>query len=771
MAGNDKVISLENTRRDGGARQVLICRLLARFKDMTATHMRRILQAMFDTADDALFKMAEHAEAGTDKNPYFDSMRIVRLQRTSIEQEFFARLDAKFTHYLEQDLHNKRTVSEKIDFDALELVSEDDLELTLASQRLVQKIQSLYAQDLSAINKRLACLFEQEEVDSTAIPFAAEFLVKAYTQASENTNIMLEVRLILLKLFDLSCVHGFAELYCDINQEFIEANVLPVIQPATRRNDSESTAVTHRTAIPSDVQLLPTAYVSPGAVMAKGDNLWSTLQGYLSQQRNRGGVLARAPAAGLVAGGMRGNGGGPQLAFTARELLGSLTALQLDAEGALPSVGAHAVGNFVRVHLQSDSDANNKPPRQLNPVDNDLIDVVCLIFDYILADRQLPEAAKASIRRLQIPMLKVAILDKQFFSSRGHPARDLLDLLAQSALGIDSSDEDDPILIKIDETVQRILDEFTDNVRLFGELKQEFDGFLQARRVHETELLTDLERRQHAREQLVLARTWVRETLAQHLLGRTLPAVVADIILGPWKDVMLHTYLSEGEDSILWKTQIRFIDVLAWSVESKEIRLDKVKLGNIVRQLIAALRTGLQRIEYPQAEIDAVFAALEPFHLASLHGQHYQQPPDAEARLNSAIANTEAEYANMQASDDLPCDDRMILEDIVLEGWEADPVLDAINDEYLELARHLEMGKWVEFLDQDGNQRHARLAWKSELLGEYTFLNWKFDVVTDKSLLELADDLRHGKARVVNDVPLMDRALSSVLTTLMPKST
>jgi hypothetical protein len=97
-------------------------------------------------------------------------------------------------------------------------------------------------------------------------------------------------------------------------------------------------------------------------------------------------------------------------------------------------------------------------------------------------------------------------------------------------------------------------------------------------------------------------------------------------------------------------------------------------------------------------------------------------------------------------------------------------MLDAINDEYLDLARHLEMGKWVEFQDEQGNNRHAKLAWKSELLGEYTFLNWKFDVVADKTLLELAEDLRHGKAKVMNDVPLMDRALSSVLTSLMPKS-
>ncbi len=790
MTGNDNVISLENNKHDAVSRQVLARRLLNCFKDMTSTHVRKIMQAMFDTADDALFKLAEHAGEGADKNLYFDSMRFVRLQRTNIEKNFFADLDKNFTQYLEPSQRHKQAVPGKIDYDALELVSEDDLEITLATQRLVQKIHSLYAQDLSAINKRLAYLLNQEEVDSATIPFGAESIVNAYAKANEDANFMLEVRIILLKLFDLSCIHGLAALYSDINKEFIEADVLPVIKTTIRKNDNDAVVLIPPMAAQPHTAPMSAGHVSAGGATAQGDNLWATLQGYLSQQRSSGGGFTGIPGiggtypggvpSGIPGGAGAGSifgGGGPIVAYTTQELLGSLTTLQRDAEGAMPAGGAHAVGDFVRVQLQDVAEGNDKAPRQLNPVDNDLIDVVCLIFDYILDDPQLPQSAKASIRRLQIPMLKVAILDKQFFSSHGHPARDLLNLLAQSALGIDSSDEDDPILNKIDEIVQGVLDEFTNDITLFSELKQEFDQFLQTNRQRETKLLNELERRQSEREEMALARAWVRETLEQHLLGCTLPGVVADIILGPWKDVMLQTYLSEGEDSTLWKTQIRFIDVLAWSVEPKEIKLDKNKLGNIIRQLITTLRDGLHQIDYPQAEIEGIFAALEPYHLASIRGQNVPQAHNSNNALNNAIANTEAEYADMQTNSDKPAsledylgDDKVILEDIVLEGWEDDPMLDAINDEYLDLARHLEMGKWVEFQDKTGNRRHAKLAWKSDLLGEYTFLNWKFDVVADKSLIELADDLRHGKAKVMNDVPLMDRALSSVLTTLMPKT-
>ena len=60
MVGNDNVISLENNKRDGISSQVLARRLLGRFKEITHQHVRRIMQAMFDTADDALFKMAKY---------------------------------------------------------------------------------------------------------------------------------------------------------------------------------------------------------------------------------------------------------------------------------------------------------------------------------------------------------------------------------------------------------------------------------------------------------------------------------------------------------------------------------------------------------------------------------------------------------------------------------------------------------------------------------------------------------------------------------------
>src|SRR5690606_5883111 len=74
-------------------------------------------------------------------------------------------------------------------------------------------------------------------------------------------------------------------------------------------------------------------------------------------------------------------------------------------------------------------------PARLNQMDEDVINLVSMLFEFILNDNQLPASMKALIARLQIPMLKVAILDKSFFGKEGHPARRLLNEIATAAIG------------------------------------------------------------------------------------------------------------------------------------------------------------------------------------------------------------------------------------------------------------------------------------------------------------------------------------------------
>lgn len=115
----------------------------------------------------------------------------------------------------------------------------------------------------------------------------------------------------------------------------------------------------------------------------------------------------------------------------------------------------------------------------LDQADDDVINLVSLLFDFILDDEGLPSEIKALIGRLQIPLLKVAITDKTFFSNDNHEARLLLNMLARAGNQWDPQQGiQDDLYQRINHAVHRIIDDFEDDASLFATLLDEFQGFL-----------------------------------------------------------------------------------------------------------------------------------------------------------------------------------------------------------------------------------------------------------------------------------------------------
>ena len=804
-----KVVSFQS----GVESRVRQRKLLESCRDLTLRQMQAMLQRMLDTADDALFAMADKAETNAEQTLYFDSMRIVRLHRQDIERRFRQRLQENFDRFRDGDAEAEPPTVE-LSLENLSLVEEHDLEESLAITNLVMKIRNQYGQAIHAIEQRLGEIAPERRIDDDTNPLGPKAICQAFSEATRDLETELKIKLIIYKLFDRQLCQDIGALFDSINDTFIDAGVLPTIKASIRRTPGSAARAGGPATADTDV-----AALSDEA--GPDDDLLATLHQLLAQQRG-----AVAPGMGSRASA----GGAPIAPLATPDALAALTALQ-QQPAALPAGGELPPGEAIRLAMGSQLGVGEGQPVALQGADNDMIDVVAMMFEYILDDPNLPDAARALIGRLQIPMIKVAILDKGFLASRGHPARKLLNALAEAGLGLDDEPADDNRLLEtMTGIVDRVLEDFTDDMALFTELLGELEAFLERRRAEEEARQAETRREREMREQQELARTWVRETLKEALAGKELPKEVLKIIMGPWHAVMTHTYLEQGEDSALWKNQRRFIDVLVWSVQPKQLKVDRERLGGIIRHLTASLREGLQSIDYPPEKIERIFAALEPYHHASLYGLRvageapppapvepdqsgfflFDTPEDrpadtteevdheaetlpdmARTEVESAIAAMEDQMATLEqleaildeplASDavaeaedeELDEFDREIIEDIVLAGWDArdhDLPEDYPDDEYLEMARHLEDGKWVEFTDDDGNRVRAKLAWKSELLGEYTFTNWKFDVVADKTLQGFAADLRRGTARIIDEAPVLDRALSAVMKGLTRKS-
>src|SRR5690606_30158923 len=165
--------------------------------------------------------------------------------------------------------------------------------------------------------------------------------------------------------------------------------------------------------------------------------------------------------------------------------------------------------------------------------DMQTIDLVGMLFEYMLSDDHLPDSIKALLSYLHTPFLKIAFIDKGFFEQPEHPARVLLNSLAEAGVrwvGNDGSEQHD-IYNKIKTTVFRLLEEFKDDVRIFAELLLEFNAYTHnvARRqeLMERRALEKVQGEEKLRE----AKMQVNDEVRKRTDGHEIPSAVLLLLL------------------------------------------------------------------------------------------------------------------------------------------------------------------------------------------------------------------------------------------------
>ncbi|MCU0837071.1 MAG: DUF1631 domain-containing protein, partial [Chromatiaceae bacterium] len=417
MISRDNVVSLSGQKL-GGQRMTLDSQSTAAVADcrlILGESLRRLLQAMFDRLDDALYETADKAESHNVQFRYLDAMRDMRKQRPSIETVFLGQaLDRYDEFWRTGGLERRAGATGSAEPGELSLVGEDELEETLAINALVSKGESRFERQLSAIKQRFGRVVGRTEMGDEDNPLGPAVLADCFRKAIGELQVELAVRLVIFKLFDRQLVSHLGALYDDVNARFEKAGILANLNVKMRRQQPTTT-----------VGGLTMPAVDPYAEpLPEGAELVGMLSNLLRGQR------AASPL--------------PMLSLPVvptPDLLGALSTLQ-------------------QTTLQEG------PP---------------MLFDFILDDRNLPDAMKALLSRLQIPMIKLAIVDRAFFGKKNHPARRLLNNLAKAGTGwIDDGDRSPKSLYgRVEAVVEKVLGEFDTDPKAFEVANSEFEPFLE----------------------------------------------------------------------------------------------------------------------------------------------------------------------------------------------------------------------------------------------------------------------------------------------------
>jgi uncharacterized protein DUF1631 len=398
------------------------------------------------------------------------------------------------------------------------------------------------------------------------------------------------------------------------------------------------------------------------------------------------------------------------------------------------------------------------------------IELVAMLFDFIFETKDLPDSMKVLIGRLQIPVLKAAMLDGAFFSKKSHPSRLLVNALAHAGIGWSATmGVEDPLYKKIEQIVHRILDEFTDDITLFDTLRKELEEFLAEEEKSAEATIQSSAEEINQRDRQEIARVVANSEIEKRLEMHTVPNFLGTFLRRHWIDVLAQLHL-QGEESDTWATALSTLDDLVWSVQPKRASDERRKLVSMLPNLLKRLHGGLQNVTWEPGEREQFMSNLVEAHAAAVKPSLASVPMPTTAVAEAAAA--QAEEAAAKGDVETAAKARALAEAMAPAPPPPPPVepaVEIVQDRYAEIAATLERGMWVEFEGDDGQLAFAKLAWVSPLRGTYLFTNRQGQKAVSLTADELADRFRKDRARMVEAEPLVDRAFVSMMASLEEK--
>ncbi len=490
-----------------------------------------------------------------------------------------------------------------------------------------------------------------------------------------------------------------------------------------------------------------------------------------------GGGMFSGPSGGMMSGSggaqlppAIGPFGGPRILVTP-ELSDALGRLQ-HGETGFDFAGAQVQFSGLQQDMHNVlRDIRDSPlGTNANQLEAMTIELVAMLFDFIFETRDLPDSIKALIGRLQIPVLKAAMLDGAFFSKKSHPSRLLVNALAHAGIGWSPTmGHDDPLYRKIEAIVHRVLDEFTDDIGLFDTLRADLEAFLATEQKTAEVNIQSTADEINKRDRIEIAQMISRSEIERRLKQNPAPNFLATFLRDKWQTTLEHLYLQDGEESEAWTSALSTLDDLVWSVQPKRATDDRKKLVAMLRNLLRRLHGGLHNVAWEPGEREQFMSNLVAAHAAAVKVSLAATPmPTTAVSEAAAAAAVEASAKGDQEA----ANKALALAEAMAPAPpppEPEPEAEVLQDRFAEVAGSLERGMWVEFEGEDGQLAFAKLAWVSPLRGTYLFTNRQGQKAVSLTADELAERFRNDRARLVEAEPLIDRAFTSMMATIEEK--
>ena len=655
------------------------------------TALRPVFKTWGAACDDALFRRSEQGE---DAQRYFEAMRLLRRVRGKLEADIQARYRAGLHQWVGQEFTNGGSHAS-----GLALVENEQLEEDLAVEAMADRAMREGGPQWEALRRRLEKICQRESEEN---PLEPRYLARAVRQSLDAIDEFdTSVRLMLLKLFERHAWPVLASAVEEINLKLMKEGVLPNLQAPSARSSR------------------------PPVAPRSSESSHSSAGG--SGERTQG-LTDWDPA-------------------QVRELLGLLSQWQSSlAEGAQSQQGLMLPGpaDVARVSptVLRDRVLAQLPSRVRHADHEQAIDLVALVFEFLLKDDVIPAPVLATLIRLQLPYLRIAVLDPHGFAQGNHPARQLLDVLGQVGQTWSAAeDTTEKVLGRLRDTVDRLSEEDGTQIAVLETELKAWRAHLEQenRRLSRTSERTiaaqsGQERRQAA--QFAVASAFV------HRLGQVrLPANMLPL-LQHWKMAMTLMHLRHGEDSQEFKGAVFLLD---------QVRaLSQVHAGTPAAERLERMRASLHAtLNKGWGLLDLAETARDEFHLI------------LDTFIQEATGRLPV-VERSQVGPPEPLPENLIKPSELLAQAAKEEVNTSLEpDSPKTPAREpLPLGTWVEF-EKEGIKHRGKLSWISPFTHRWLMVSSTGLKIADLEPGEIDLQLNEGRAQIIPASGPVTRALAS----------
>lgn len=412
------------------------------------------------------------------------------------------------------------------------------------------------------------------------------------------------------------------------------------------------------------------------------------------------------------------------------------------------------------------------------------IDIVAMLFEFILRDNQVPAEVRAQLGRLQFMVLKVALRDTSLLTQKGHPARMLVNRIGSISLGLKQLDPSGAhITAEICRIVETLLKDDSENPQLFSKMLDEFDAFI-ARELRAGD--KKIERAVEVVEQAQNHTLRFAHTAAQMgeaLLGLTIDKYLHEFLENTW----VHAVeLADRNNEKRARDYRLLVPDLLWSIVPKLREDERTQLFALLPIILNTLREGLASINFDKTQLQVLMNWLVDAHTSALRASHsatLANVPSLSAiheHFNLFVNNAEGSLRG-EVKVDNQSDSQKFLAQAIKELDLKVQMLDQVFD--LELpSESLDVTLSVKSdeLSPAGIQARLRSGVALEInlggMPSQGWLNWVDPTQTNLVLSLTGQDepsivsvrmfrrmIAHGRVRFLESEPLFERAVQSLL--------